>query len=105
MPSTSPITAAAAYRATASQGSAAPGTDQGAAQGGGSFADALTRAAENTLDTMHAADRAAEAGIMGNASATEVVMAVARAELALQTTVAIRDRVVQAYQDVMRMPI
>jgi flagellar hook-basal body complex protein FliE len=34
-----------------------------------------------------------------------VVLAVARAELALQTTVAIRDRVVQAYQDVMRMPI
>jgi flagellar hook-basal body complex protein FliE len=54
---------------------------------------------------MHQADAATEAGIMGNASATEVVLAVARAELALQTTVAIRDRVVQAYQDVMRMPI
>jgi flagellar hook-basal body complex protein FliE len=34
-----------------------------------------------------------------------VVSAVAKAELALQTTVAIRDRVVQAYQDIMRMPI
>jgi flagellar hook-basal body complex protein FliE len=30
---------------------------------------------------------------------------VAKAELALQTTAAVRDRVVQAYQDIMRMPI
>jgi flagellar hook-basal body complex protein FliE len=101
MPLTSPIAAAAAYRATATQGS--PALPQ--AGGQGSFADQLTRAVEQTVDTMHQADRASEAGIMGNASATEVVLAVARAELALQTTVAIRDRVVQAYQDVMRMPI
>jgi flagellar hook-basal body complex protein FliE len=104
----SPITATAAYRATAGQ--ALPGTGQtmpGAEpQGaGGGFAQALTKAVEQTVDTMHQADAATEAGIMGNASATEVVLAVARAELALQTTVAIRDRVVQAYQDVMRMPI
>jgi flagellar hook-basal body complex protein FliE len=101
MPLTSPIAAAAAYRASAGQASPAAGAE-GAA---GSFAEALGRAAQDTVETMHAADAATEAGIMGNASATEVVMAVARAELALQTTVAIRDRVVQAYQDVMRMPI
>ena len=34
-----------------------------------------------------------------------IARAVAKAELALQTTVAVRDRVVQAYQDIMRMPI
>jgi len=101
MPMTSPIAAVAAYRASAGQAS----PDPAAAGGAGSFADALSRATQDTVETMHAADAAAEAGIMGNASATEVVMAVARAELALQTTVAIRDRVVQAYQDVMRMPI
>jgi flagellar hook-basal body complex protein FliE len=36
---------------------------------------------------------------------TDVVLAVGRAELTLQTAVAVRDRVVAAYQDVMRMPI
>ena len=36
---------------------------------------------------------------------TQVGTAVSRAELALQTTVAIRDRVVQAYQEIIRMPI
>ena len=43
--------------------------------------------------------------IAGTGSLTDVVSAVSKAELALQTTVAIRDRVVQAYQDIMRMPI
>jgi flagellar hook-basal body complex protein FliE len=33
------------------------------------------------------------------------VLAISRAELALQTAVTVRDRVVAAYQDVMRMPI
>jgi flagellar hook-basal body complex protein FliE len=44
-------------------------------------------------------------GIAGNANLTEVVTAVSRAQLALQTTTAVRDRVVQAYQEIMRMPI
>ena len=101
---TSPITANAAYRATSGQ-AAGPAMPGGGQEAGGAFQAALTRAVENTVETMHQADAATEAGIMGNASATEVVLAVARAELALQTTVAIRDRVVQAYQDVMRMPI
>ncbi len=43
--------------------------------------------------------------VAGEASITEVVQAVARAELALQTATTIRDRMVQAYQDIMRMPI
>jgi len=43
--------------------------------------------------------------IAGTGNLTDVVSAVAKAELTLQTTVAIRDRVVQAYQDIMRMPI
>jgi flagellar hook-basal body complex protein FliE len=33
------------------------------------------------------------------------VTAVSRAELALQTTVAVRDRVLQAYQDIIKMQI
>jgi flagellar hook-basal body complex protein FliE len=34
-----------------------------------------------------------------------VVLAVSRAEMALQTATTLRDKVVAAYQDVMRMPI
>ena len=44
-------------------------------------------------------------GLMGEGSVTDLVVAVGRAELTLQTAVAVRDRVVAAYQEVMRMPI
>ena len=43
--------------------------------------------------------------MLGQVSVTDTVLAVSRAEMALQTAVAVRDRVVSAYQDVMRMPI
>jgi flagellar hook-basal body complex protein FliE len=43
--------------------------------------------------------------LTGQGGVTEMVLAVSRAELALQTATAVRDRVVSAYQDVMRMPI
>ena len=48
---------------------------------------------------------AAASGISGHGNLTQVVMAVSRAQLALQTTTAIRDRVVSAYQDIMKMSI
>ncbi len=69
------------------------------------FGDALTRALGSVVDAGHKADAQSMQAISGGGNLTEVVTAVSRAELALQTTVAIRDRVVQAYQDVMRMPI
>jgi flagellar hook-basal body complex protein FliE len=100
------IGAAAAAARYASTAASAPG--EGASQGtqpAGDFGQMLTRAIAETVATAKEADRAAAAAVAGKANVTEVVTAIARAELALQTTVAIRDRVIQAYQDVMRMPI
>ncbi len=39
------------------------------------------------------------------ADLSQVVTAVAEAELTLQTVVAVRDKVLEAYQDIIRMPI
>jgi flagellar hook-basal body complex protein FliE len=72
---------------------------------GGGFGAALSRAMEQTVDAGRAADTTATQALTGQGSVTDVVMAVSRAELALQTAVAVRDKVVAAYQDVMRMPI
>ncbi len=69
------------------------------------FGQALTTALQGVVDSGHQADGQAAAAIAGTGNLTDVVTAVNRAELALQTTTAIRDRVVQAYQDIMRMPI
>ncbi|HEY4252070.1 MAG TPA: flagellar hook-basal body complex protein FliE [Roseomonas sp.] len=75
------------------------------AVGGGGFGAALSRAMGQAVDAGHAADATATQALSGQGSVTDVVLAVSRAELALQTTVAVRDKVVAAYQDVMRMPI
>jgi len=76
----------------------------------GDAGDAFTAALRDALSGVVAAGRAADtqatAAVAGEAAnITDVVTAIAQAELALQTTVAVRDRVVQAYQDIMRMPI
>jgi flagellar hook-basal body complex protein FliE len=95
---------AAAYRAaTANPVSATAEAAAGGAAGG--FGAALTRALEGAVDTARQADSMSTAGLTGQAGVTDVVLAVSRAEVALQTAVAVRDRVVAAYQDVMRMPV
>ena len=71
----------------------------------GGFGAMLQRALEGTVDTLHTADGKAVEALSGGGNLTEVVTALARAELTLQTATAIRDRVVQAYQDIMKMPI
>ena len=70
-----------------------------------SFGAALQKALAGVVDAGHAADTQAKIAITEGGNLTEVVSAIARAELALQTTMAVRDRFVQAYQDIMRMPI
>ena len=89
--------ALAAYRAV---GQAAAGES-----GGAEFGAVLQRAVEGAVEAGHRADAASTQALAGQGSVTDVVLAVSRAELALQTAVAVRDRVVAAYQDVMRMPI
>ena len=93
----SPQAAARAYRAIDSGSSGtAPGSD---------FGSLLARAADGAVQMGQQAEAQATQALSGAGNLTDVVQAVSRAELALQTTTAIRDRVVQAYQDIMKMPI
>jgi flagellar hook-basal body complex protein FliE len=97
-----PSTAANAYARVQSRS----GTDSIAdAADGSGFSDRLAKALQGVVQTGHAADAAAAKGISGEGNLTDVVMAVSRAQMALQSTTAIRDRVVQAYQDIMKMSI
>ena len=95
-----PLQAAAAYRAAGAADAATA-----VAGGGGGFGAALQRAVEGAVESGHAADAGGVRALTGQGGVSDVVLAVSQAELALQTAVAIRDRVVSAYQDVMRMPI
>ncbi len=89
-----PRAAADAYQRTESGGGA-----------GESFGAALQHAVGDAVAQGHAADQQAAAAIAGTGNVTEVVTALARAELTLQSATAIRDRMVQAYQQIMQMPI
>lgn len=98
------VTPAGAAGAYARVQNGAAGAGEGGPAGSG-FGDMLARALGSVVDAGHQADAQSMQAIAGGGNLTEVVTAVSRAELALQSAVTIRDRVVQAYQDVMRMPI
>ncbi|QDH16572.1 flagellar hook-basal body complex protein FliE [Swingsia samuiensis] len=70
-----------------------------------SFGAVLSKTLQNTLDTGHDAEQKAVVGLNGHGDMTQIVTAVSNAQLALQTTTTIRDRMVQSYQDIMRMSI
>jgi flagellar hook-basal body complex protein FliE len=62
-------------------------------------------AAEAAVQTGKAGEAASMRAVAGNADISEVVTAVANAEITLQTAIAIRDKVIAAYQDITRMPL
>jgi flagellar hook-basal body complex protein FliE len=99
------VPAANAYQAAARLGAGAESGASGPMQGAGSFADALAHAAKDAMGTMHAGEVAAAQGAAGQGDVVQVVNAVTAAELTLETVVAIRDKVISAYQDIMKMPI
>jgi flagellar hook-basal body complex protein FliE len=72
---------------------------------GGDFGATLQRALQGATETLHEADARSVEALSGGGSLTDLVTALSRAELTLQTATAVRDRVVQAYQDIMKMPI
>jgi len=70
-----------------------------------SFADALSQAASKTVGTLENAEKMSIQALKGDADTRQVVDAVMDAQQALQTAVAIRDKIVSAYLEVSRMAI
>ena len=95
-----PAAAASAYANTQK---AKPGI--GAGDDGAKFGDFIRQAATESIATMRGGEKASAQAVIGNANLTDVVEAVTNAELTLQTVVAVRDRMLSAYQEIMRMPI
>lgn len=94
--------AAAAYASTLKR--AAPVAEPGAAAGG-AFGEMVKQAASTTLGSIKAGEAATLQAVTGKPDMTQVVTAVSNAEVTLQAAVAVRDKVIQAYLDVIRMPI
>lgn len=71
----------------------------------GDFGEIMADMASGAVSLVKHADNMAVQGITGNASTREVVDAVMQAEQALQTSIAIRDKIVTAYLETSRMAI
>jgi flagellar hook-basal body complex protein FliE len=99
MTTTSIANAAAAYANSAKV--ALGGTDSG----GSGFGDLLKQAVDGAVGSLKQGEAASIRAASGKADINEVVTAMTNAEVALQTVTAVRDRVIAAYQDILRMPI
>lgn len=88
--------AAQQYAATrpATAAKPAPGGEGGQTDLFGSFAD-VVKSGEET----------AKAAMTGGADPHALVQALAQTELAVETAVTVRDKVVEAYQEILRMPV
>ncbi len=96
-----PNAAASLYANTAGIGKkAGAGADDGV-----SFSDFLKQKVSDSMETLKAGEKASSQAVTGDGDLTDVVQAVTAAELTLQTVVAVRDKLVSAYQEIMRMPI
>jgi flagellar hook-basal body complex protein FliE len=100
-----PAAAAAAYQSIANMGASATPTAGSAGVTGGGFGELLSNAMHDAVATMHQGEQAATQHMTGRADIVDVVNAVNQAELTLDTVVAVRDKVVSAYQSIMNMPI
>ncbi|KQO66135.1 flagellar hook-basal body protein FliE [Methylobacterium sp. Leaf465] len=72
---------------------------------GSNFTSLLTSSLDSVGEAGRKADSQALAVAGGKANVVDVVTAVAESETALQTLVAVRDRVISAYEEIMRMQI
>ena len=102
----SPTVAANAYAAL-SRIMESGGAEKGgqAAAGGPSFSALLKDAVGSVLDAGKKSDAQTMAMTSGKANVMDVVTAVAETDVAVSTLVSVRDRVIQSYEDIMRMPI
>jgi flagellar hook-basal body complex protein FliE len=104
----SPLAAANAYANVArlaTDPSQALANATGAGGGEGSFASLLKDAVGTIVETGRKSDAQAQAMVNGKGNMVDVVTAVAETQVAVDAVVAVRDRVIQAYEEIMKMPI
>ena len=95
--------ALAAYSEAAKRAVDDSGGDQAAAVP--SFGDLLAESIGEAIATNRASENISIQAASGQSDLQDVVEAVNAAEISLQTVIAIRDRVISAYQEILRMPI
>jgi len=101
----SPTVAANAYAALSRIVESGGAEKAGASAGGPSFSALLKDAVGSVLDAGKKSDAQTMAMSSGKANVMDVVTAVAETDVAVSTLVSVRDRVIQSYEDILKMPI
>ena len=103
---TTPTAAAGAYASLARLSN--PSANLAKAVGetsGPSFGELLKTAVGAVVEAGRNSDAQTQAVAAGKANIVDVVTAVAETEIAVETLVSVRDRMISAYEEIMRMPI
>lgn len=101
-----PLSAASAYAQAAKRAvEPGPGGTESSASGAVSFSDLIKDFIGSAVETAKTSETSSLKSISGKADVVDLVTAMNDAEMTLQTVLAVRDKVVQAYQEIMRMPI
>jgi flagellar hook-basal body complex protein FliE len=105
-----PSVAANAYASlqrimSSAAGSTADIGKSGEGGSGPSFGDVLKSTVGSVLDAGRKSDAQTVAAASGKANLMDVVTAVAETDVAVSTMVSVRDKVIAAYEDIMKMPI
>ena len=100
-----PADAVAAYKAniTSAPSNMLPGNET--IKPSSHFMDMVKGVAENAIEANQKAEEISKQALAGKAEIADVVTAIASAEATLQTVVTVRDKVISAYQEILRMPI
>ena len=108
---TTPFNAAAAAYGNASRlvnQAAKPSTDLtalAAPSGGNNFADMLAQQVQGVVDSGKVSDAMAIDMVNGKGNVVDMVTALSETEIAIESMVTVRDRVISAYEEIMRRPI
>jgi flagellar hook-basal body complex protein FliE len=73
--------------------------------GGDGFGATVGKAAQSFADTLTKGESVARAAMTGGADPHALVQALASTQLAVETVATVRDKVVEAYQEILRMPV
>jgi flagellar hook-basal body complex protein FliE len=98
------LAAAKAYAATQNVAVIKPPTG-GQEAAGLDFGSMVKSAMNDVVHNTKAAEGQIAAQVQGKAELIDVVTAISAAEASLETVMAVRDQVINAYQEIMRMPI
>lgn len=101
----SPTAAANAYASLARLTDPSAALGKGGEAAGASFTSVLKDTIGAVAEAGRKSDQQAQSMAAGKANVVDVVTAVAETEVAIEALVSVRDRVIQAYEEIMRMPI